>query len=71
MNGIRDRNGFPQLWIIVDKRGEVWANRSSARSIINRLKKRMTKEVWDTWKFRVVGYQRLPQYAPARKTWKS
>ena len=78
----RDKNFFPQLWIVVDKRGQVldhgtwvlhgfpqcqfpgdvFANRSSARFVRDKMRKWMTKEVWDTWKFRVVGFTRMPEF---------
>jgi len=56
------------MWVLQPYQfpGTVWANRSSAMCIRNRLKSQMTKEVWETWKFKVVGYSRLPNYNGVR-----
>ena len=35
----------------------MWRNKSSAIEIIRQIKAKMTKECWDTWKFKIIKYK--------------
>ena len=47
----------------------IWRNRVSAKYQRDAIKKNMTKEVWETWKFRVVKYNqetKKKKYTPCK-----